>query len=221
MFIDLVKMKLSAGRGGNGIIAWRREKYVPKGGPYGGNGGNGGSIIIKSDLQVFSLDEYRNRRFVSAENGKPGATNNRHGRNGKDLIIKVPCGTLIRDSVTGDLLYDFIEPEEEWLICIGGGGGKGNTFFKTSTNQAPAKATSGKEGEVKDVELELKLIADIGFVGFPNAGKSTLLRLIASALLTAGHSVCDLSLFVKCQSNRRAGTAPSRPGACRRHAEAL
>ena len=186
MFTDSVKMKLSAGKGGNGTIAWRREKYIPKGGPYGGNGGNGGSIIIKSDPQVFSLDEYRNRRLVSAENGRPGGTNNRHGRNGKDLIIKVPCGTLIRDTETGGLLYDLTEPEEEFLICSGGRGGKGNTFFKTPTNQAPAKATPGKEGDVKDVELELKLIADVGFMGFPNAGKSTLLSKLAAIEVKTG-----------------------------------
>lgn len=186
MFTDSVKMKLSAGKGGNGAIAWRREKYIPKGGPYGGNGGNGGSVIIMSDPQVFALDGYRNRRLISAENGRPGETNNRHGRNGKDLIIKVPCGTLIRDAETGGLLYDLTAPGEEFLLCTGGRGGKGNTFFKTPTNQAPAKATPGKEGDVKDVELELKLIADVGFMGFPNAGKSTLLSKLAAIEVKTG-----------------------------------
>ncbi|MDN3509068.1 MAG: Obg family GTPase CgtA [Candidatus Neptunochlamydia sp.] len=186
MFTDSVKMKLSAGKGGNGTIAWRREKYIPKGGPYGGNGGNGGSIIIKSDPQVFSLDEYRNRRLVSTENGRPGGANNRHGRNGKDLIIKVPCGTLILDAETGGLLYELTKPEEAFLICSGGRGGKGNTFFKTSTNQAPAKATPGKEGDVKDVRFELKLIVDVGFMGFPNAGKSTLLSKLAAIEVKTG-----------------------------------
>ncbi len=186
MFTDSVKVKLSAGKGGNGTIAWRREKYIPKGGPYGGNGGSGGSIIIKSDPEVFSLDAYRNRRLISAENGRPGGTNNRHGRNGKDLIIKVPCGTLITDRETGDLLFDLTEPGEEFHICTGGNGGKGNTFFKTPTNQAPAKCTPGKEGEVQDVILELKLIADVGFMGFPNAGKSTLLSKLAAIEVKTG-----------------------------------
>lgn len=186
MFTDSVKIKLIAGKGGNGTIAWRREKYIPKGGPYGGNGGSGGSIIIKSDPEMFSLDLYRNRRLLSAENGRPGETNNRHGRNGKDLIIKVPCGTLVRDVATNGLLYDFTQPEEELVICRGGNGGKGNTFFKTPTNQAPAKATDGKEGETKEIELELKLIADVGFIGFPNAGKSTLLSKLAAIEVKTG-----------------------------------
>ncbi|MEM8728238.1 MAG: GTPase ObgE, partial [Chlamydiota bacterium] len=186
MFTDTVKMKLRAGRGGNGVIAWRREKYIPKGGPCGGNGGGGGSIIIENDPRIFSLNAYRNRRLVSAENGRPGGTNNRQGRSGKDLIIKVPRGTLIRDGATGGLLHDLTEPDERFLICSGGRGGKGNTFFKTPTDRAPAKATAGKEGEVKDVELELKLIADVGFIGFPNAGKSTLLSKLAPIAVKTG-----------------------------------
>lgn len=186
MFTDSVKIKLSAGKGGNGTIAWRREKYIPKGGPYGGNGGSGGSVIIKADPEIYSLDEFRNRRQMRAENGRPGESNNRHGRNGKDLVLKVPCGTLVRDHETDGLLYDLTEPGEEFLLCTGGRGGKGNTFFKTSTNQAPAKATPGKEGEIKDVELELKLIADVGFMGFPNAGKSTLLSKLAAIEVKTG-----------------------------------
>jgi GTP-binding protein len=186
MFTDSVKIKLCAGKGGNGIIAWRREKYIPKGGPYGGNGGCGGSVIIQADPEIFSLDEFRNRRQMRAENGRPGETNNRHGRNGKDLILKVPCGTLVLDQDTGGLLYDLTEPGEEFILCTGGRGGKGNTFFKTATNQAPAKATSGKEGEIKDVGLELKLIADVGFMGFPNAGKSTLLSKLAAIEVKIG-----------------------------------
>lgn len=186
-------MKLTAGKGGNGTIAWRREKYIPKGGPFGGNGGCGGSVIIKSGPQVYSLDAYRNRRLISAENGRPGGTNNRHGRNGQDLIITVPCGTLVTDIETGAFLYDLTKPGEEFHICTGGRGGMGNTFFKTPTNQAPAKCTPGKEGEVKDVELELKLIADVGFMGFPNAGKSTLLsKLAAIEVKTGAHSFTTL-----------------------------
>lgn len=180
MFTDKVKIKLSAGRGGNGVIAWRREKYIAKGGPYGGNGGRGGSIILKSDVQVLSLDAFRNQRNISAQNGEQGGSNNKQGRCGKDLILKIPCGTLVKDSETGAILYDFTRPDEELCICQGGKGGKGNTFFKTSTRQAPAKCTPGEEGEAQSIELELKLIADVGFLGFPNAGKSTLLTQLAA-----------------------------------------
>lgn len=186
MFTDTVKIKFSAGRGGNGVVAWRREKYIPKGGPYGGNGGCGGSVIIESDPQVFSFDAFRNRRLMNAENGGGGGTNNRQGKNGKDLVIKVPCGTLIRDADTGGLLYDLTSPGEMFRLCEGGKGGMGNTFFKTATNQAPAKCTPGKPGDVKNVELELKLIADVGFMGFPNAGKSTLLSKLAAIEVKTG-----------------------------------
>lgn len=193
MFTDAVKIKLSAGKGGNGTVAWRREKYIPKGGPYGGNGGKGGSVTIQADPEVYSLDFFRNRRLLRAENGRPGETNNRQGRHGKDLILKVPCGTLIRDSETGGLLYDLTEPGETYSLCEGGNGGKGNTFFKTPTNQAPAKSTPGKEGETKEIELELKLIADVGFLGFPNAGKSTLLsKLAAIEVKTGGYPFTTL-----------------------------
>ncbi|NGX51298.1 MAG: GTPase Obg [Chlamydiae bacterium] len=180
MFTDQVKIKFSAGKGGDGVISWRREKYIPKGGPYGGNGGLGGSIIIKSDPQIYSLDDFRNRRHIPADKGGSGGTQNKQGRRGKDLILKVPCGTLIRDGVSGTLLYDLTEPNEEFMLCRGGEGGKGNTFFKSPTHRAPAKCTPGKPGEVCDVELELKLIADVGFMGFPNAGKSTLLSTLSA-----------------------------------------
>ncbi|WP_420421406.1 GTPase ObgE [Simkania sp.] len=180
MFTDHVRLKLIAGKGGNGTIAWRREKYIPKGGPYGGNGGRGASITIMADPEIYSLDTFRNQSQIRAPNGKQGGTNNRQGASGKDLILKVPCGTLLRDANTKTLLYDFTEPGETFQVCEGGKGGKGNTFFKTSTHQAPAKCTPGLAGEIKEVELELKLIADVGFVGFPNAGKSTLLTKLAS-----------------------------------------
>jgi GTP-binding protein len=179
MFVDHIRLKLIAGKGGNGLIAWRREKYIPKGGPYGGNGGPGGSITVIADPGIYSLDAFRNQSQIRAQNGKQGGTNNRQGGKGQDLTLKVPCGTLLRDAKTGTLIYDFTKPGESLQICKGGKGGKGNTFFKTATNQAPAKCTPGLEGEIKEVELELKLIADVGFVGFPNAGKSTLLKTIA------------------------------------------
>lgn len=179
MFVDRVTVEFIAGKGGNGVVAWRREKYIPKGGPTGGNGGKGGSVILSADVQVFSLDSFRNHRILKAENGRPGGPDRMQGRTGKDLVLKVPCGTLIKDSKTGEILHDFTENGQEWVICKGGRGGRGNDSFKTPTNQAPNYATPGTEGEVLKVELELKLIADVGLVGFPNAGKSTLISSLA------------------------------------------
>ncbi len=179
MFKDHVKLKLSGGKGGNGIVAWLRVKYLPKGGPAGGNGGRGGSIIITADPSINSLDSFRNRAQIDAPKGQAGGGNNRQGKKGKDLILKVPCGTLLLDAHTQTLIHDFKEPGERLKICSGGKGGLGNTFFKTATCQAPSKCTLGREGEMRDVELKLKLIADIGLVGVPNAGKSTLLNQIA------------------------------------------
>jgi len=173
MFTDRVVLDLCAGKGGNGVVAWRREKYLPKGGPYGGDGGKGASIVLEVDDQMPSLEAYRNRRILKAENGQQGGSNNRRGRNGRDLIIKIPRGTLVKEVETGEILYDFTESKEKWVICKGGRGGKGNTQFKSPTNRAPNYATPGKPGESQKIELELKLIADVGLVGFPNAGKST------------------------------------------------
>ncbi len=179
MFVDRVVIQFSAGKGGNGVVAWRREKYIPKGGPCGGNGGKGGSIILKADPQISSLDWFRHRRLIKAENGGDGGGNCRQGRNGKDLILKVPCGTLVKNAETGDVLYDLTQEGEEWTLCKGGRGGRGNDSFKTPTNRAPNQYTEGTFGEVKQIELELKLIADVGLVGFPNAGKSTLISSLA------------------------------------------
>lgn len=175
MFTDRVIIELRAGKGGNGIIAWRREKYIPKGGPYGGDGGEGGSIILEADCQLPSLEGYRNQRLLKADNGGQGGPNNRRGKNGRPLVLKVPCGTLLKDSENGDVIHDFTQDKERLIVCVGGKGGKGNTHFKTPTNRAPAIATPGKWGQMRHVELELKLIADVGLVGFPNAGKSTLI----------------------------------------------
>ncbi|MDF2578320.1 MAG: obg [Chlamydiales bacterium] len=179
MFLDRVVIKVKAGKGGNGVVSWRREKYLPKGGPDGGNGSKGGDVIFEADDQVLALDTYRNNRIRSAENGKPGEANLRQGRQGKDLVLKVPCGTLIKNATTGDVLADFTENKQRLVICRGGRGGRGNASFKTPTNQTPNYATPGKDGEEADIELELKLIADIGLVGYPNAGKSTLISSIA------------------------------------------
>jgi GTPase len=179
MFVDTVELELSAGKGGNGVIAWRREKYIPKGGPAGGDGGHGGSIILEADDQIPSLEHLRNYRIIKAENGMPGEANNRTGRNGKDRVLKVPLGTLLKDLKTGEVICDFVQHGQTWRICKGGKGGKGNNRFKTSTHQAPYVCTPGLPGEACDVMLELKIIADIGLVGMPNAGKSTLISKLA------------------------------------------
>lgn len=179
MFVDSVNLQLFAGNGGNGVIGWIRLKYIPKGGPAGGDGGHGGSLILKADKQIHSLEEFRNHSIIKAQNGAPGGSNNKKGKNGQDLILKLPPGTLVKDSRTKEVLFDFTEHGQEWTICAGGKGGKGNTHFKTSTHQAPYVCTEGTPGETCEVELELKLIADVGFVGMPNAGKSTLISQLA------------------------------------------
>lgn len=179
MFTDRVTIELTAGKGGNGVVAWRREKYIPKGGPAGGNGGRGGSVIIQADEQLLSLEWFRQRHHFRAENGHQGGSSRMQGRSGKDLILKVPCGTLIKNASTGEILCDLTEHQQKWEACKGGRGGRGNATFKTSTNRAPNQCTPGKPGEELSVEMELKLIADIGLVGFPNAGKSTLISSLA------------------------------------------
>lgn len=179
MFTDRVQLHLAAGKGGNGVVAWRREKFIPKGGPSGGNGGKGGSIIIEADEQVYSLEWYRHRRTLKAENGRAGGTSLCQGRTGQDLILKVPCGTLIKDAKSGEVLHDLTENKQRVVLCVGGRGGRGNESFKSPTHQAPNICTEGKEGEETHIELELKLIADVGLVGFPNAGKSTLIAALA------------------------------------------
>ncbi len=186
MFTDRVRLKLIAGSGGNGIVAWRREKYLPKGGPYGGNGGRGGDIILSSDKGIYSLENFRNRRKIAADKGRPGGTNRCQGRSGKNLLLKVPCGTLVKDAETSELLYEFGAEESKWMACSGGRGGLGNACFKSSRNRAPNIATPGKLGVELEVELELKLIADVGLIGMPNAGKSTLMSAITHTPVKIG-----------------------------------
>ncbi len=176
MFIDRVTFTLSAGKGGNGVVAWRREKYIPKGGPTGGNGGKGASITLRAESQISSLEGLRNKRIIQAEHGLPGGSSLKQGRAGKDLILSVPCGTLVKDAHSKEVLYDLTEEGQECLLCKGGKGGKGNAHFKSPTHQAPTTFTEGTPGERKEIELELKLIADVGLVGMPNAGKSTLMK---------------------------------------------
>ncbi|NGX60363.1 MAG: GTPase Obg [Chlamydiae bacterium] len=186
MFVDQVKVKLVAGKGGNGIVAWRREKCLPKGGPYGGNGGRGGNIIIQADSGIYSLEVYRHKRILRAQNGLGGGTNLRQGRSGSALTLKVPFGTLVKDLESGEILHDFTQENPEWIACLGGRGGKGNNCFKSSTNRAPNICTPGKPGEEGAFELELKLIADVGLVGMPNAGKSTLMSKVTHAHVKIG-----------------------------------
>lgn len=181
MFIDRVVVKVEAGTGGSGASSFRREKYYPMGGPDGGDGGRGGDIIIKGDSNLATLLDFTYRDSWIAERGEHGMGSNMTGRSGKDVILPVPPGTIVRDQETGEFVAEVMTDGEEHIIAKGGRGGKGNAFFVTATQQAPRKWQPGEEGVRRVLELELKLIADIGLVGQPNAGKSTLLSVISAA----------------------------------------
>jgi GTP-binding protein len=181
VFIDRAKIKVKAGDGGNGVTAFRREKFVPRGGPSGGDGGVGGSVWMESDEGLNTLLHLRYNPEHKAERGKHGEGSNRHGKDGEDVTVRVPVGTQVHDAETGELLFDFTEPGQRFLAAKGGKGGWGNSHFATSTRQAPKFHFSGRPGEEKELQLELKLIADVGLVGFPNAGKSTLISVISAA----------------------------------------
>jgi len=180
-FIDEVSIDVKAGDGGNGLASFRRLKNIPKGGPDGGDGGNGGSIIFRSVNYLNTLSKFRFQRKFEAENGKRGGSQNKTGSDGKDLVIEVPCGTLLYDLETDNPLADLINNQDELLICKGGKGGFGNLRYKSSTNRSPTKFTEGKEGDSLSLRLELRLLADIGLLGKPNAGKSSLVRAVSSA----------------------------------------
>jgi len=181
MFIDRAKIRVKAGDGGNGVTAFRREKFVPRGGPSGGDGGKGGDVWLESDESLNTLLHLRYNPEHHAERGRHGEGSNRHGRDGDDVIVKVPVGTQVFEVASGDLLHDFTDAFQRFLAAKGGKGGWGNSHFATSTRQAPRFHYSGRPGEDRELQLELKLIADVGLVGFPNAGKSTLISVISAA----------------------------------------
>lgn len=180
MFVDKVRIFVQAGNGGNGAVAFHREKYVAAGGPDGGDGGNGGSIILRADDNLSTLMDFRYKRKYAAPNGEDGRGNRCRGKKGEDLIIRVPRGTVVRDAETQEIIRD-MSTSEDFILCRGGRGGWGNTHFATPTRQVPRFAKSGLPGESHDVVLELKLLADVGLVGFPNVGKSTLLSVTSNA----------------------------------------
>lgn len=181
MFIDRVIVNVEAGTGGSGATSFRREKFVPMGGPDGGDGGRGGNVIVRADSNLATLLDYTYRDSWKAERGEHGMGSNKTGRSGADVLLPVPAGTVVRDAGSGELLGEVLEQGDEITVARGGRGGRGNTFFATATHQAPREWQPGEEGEVRRLELELKLIADVGLVGQPNAGKSTLLSVISAA----------------------------------------
>lgn len=181
MFVDEAKIRVKAGNGGNGIVAFRREKFVPRGGPWGGDGGRGGDVIMESSERHNTLVHFRFNPEYKAERGRHGEGANKTGREGEDVVLKVPVGTLVFDDETGELLHEFVAADERMVIAKGGRGGRGNAQFATPTHQAPRESEDGKPGEEKFLRLELKLLADVGLVGYPNAGKSTLISRISSA----------------------------------------
>ena len=180
-FLDQAKINLKAGNGGSGSASFRREKFVEFGGPDGGDGGDGGSILFEAERNLNTLIDYRYSQHFKAENGKPGSKKNKTGANGKDLVLKVPIGTQIYEEDNNTIIYDFKKNKEKYLVASGGKGGLGNVRFKSSTNRAPRKKTNGKNGEEFWIWLQLKIIADVGIIGLPNAGKSSLLASLTRA----------------------------------------
>ena len=180
-FIDLAEIEVVAGKGGDGMVAFRREKYVPAGGPAGGNGGRGGSVIVVATERLQTLLDFRYARIFKAENGTKGGSNNCTGASGNDRIIEVPCGTMIYDADTDELIGDLVNAEQSLCVAQGGKGGLGNKHFLSNRNRAPEHALPGLEGEQRRLRLELKLLAEVGIIGLPNAGKSTLISSLSSA----------------------------------------
>ena len=180
-FVDEATIRVQAGNGGHGCLSFRREKYVEKGGPDGGDGGHGGSVYLVADAAMNTLADFRVARKFRAESGQGGAGRNKTGRSGNDLDVHIPCGTVVHDIDTGELICDLTEDGQRQMVAAGGRGGLGNTRFKSSTNRAPRKTTNGTPGEGRHLKLELKVLADVGLLGMPNAGKSTLISAMSQA----------------------------------------
>jgi GTP-binding protein len=180
-FIDEASITVVAGKGGDGCVSFRREKFVPLGGPSGGDGGKGGNVVFFADANINSLLDFRYKKVYKAGRGENGRGKNQHGKYGDDIIVPIPVGTIVKDADTDEIIYDLKVKGEEYVIARGGLGGRGNARFASSTNQAPREFEQGTEGEQRNLKLELKLLADIGIVGFPNAGKSTLISRISAA----------------------------------------
>jgi len=180
-FVDRAEIEVASGRGGDGAISFRREKYVPKGGPDGGDGGRGGSVILEVEPNLWTLRDFRYRQRYRAGDGGRGSGKKMFGADGQDCIIKVPPGTLVYDAESGQLIADLVFPEQQVTVAVGGRGGKGNVHFATATNQSPRTAERGEPGQHRRLRLELKLLADVGLIGYPNAGKSTLLARLTGA----------------------------------------
>lgn len=181
MFLDEVQVEVTSGRGGDGAVHFRREKYVPRGGPDGGNGGKGGDVVFEASSILSTLSAFRRRPSLTAQDGRPGGRGDRTGRSGEDLMLQVPLGTLVRDALTGDLLGDLVSSGDRLVVCQGGRGGRGNARFANPSNQAPRLAEKGEPARIRGLQLELRLIADVGIIGAPNAGKSTLLSVLTRA----------------------------------------
>ncbi|WP_026893737.1 GTPase ObgE [Clostridiisalibacter paucivorans] len=181
MFVDKAKIFVKAGNGGHGAVAWRREKYEPSGGPAGGDGGSGGNVVLKVDEGLRTLMDFKYKKHYNAQNGEDGKSKRQFGKKGENLYIKVPPGTIVKDVATGKIISDLIENGQEFIVAKGGKGGRGNAKFATATRQAPRFAEGGSKGEEREIILELKVLADVGLVGFPNVGKSTFLSVVSQA----------------------------------------